>query len=278
MKKKDEPNFYKLDQSHPLPALHEAPVPGAASVQVMRSNLQQTAGSPHDALSNLSPIAPQQQQMIVTPNISPNYGGQGIMGSPNAFMSNSGIGNGQFMGGMGSGAMGMGMSMGGMNQQGNFGMSGRSGMGMGLGMGANGMGPTGPGNGLQNRFSGFNEVDDFDIIPAHHQYGGRGIGNTFMDPQSNLMNPLMGNGGAGYGMNNGYGNAPGRSMKNGPGMMYSGSLESQWQSEYLNGFQGMHPQNEMYGRSLNAGPTDDFSTASSGGAAMSNLNGVGPRL
>ena len=283
MKKKDEPNFYKLDQSHPLPALHEAPVPGAAAVQVMRSNLPQTTGSPQqlDAVASLSPIT-QQQQMIVTPNISPNYGGQGIMGSPNGFMSNPSVGNGQFIGsnmngmnGMGSGGMGMG-GMNSMNQ-GNFGMSGRSGMGMGLGMGPNGMGP-GAGNGLQNRFGGFNDIDEYDIIPAH-QYGGRGVGNNLMDPQSNFMNPLMGNGGAGYGMNgmnNGYGNSSGRNMKNGTGMMHGGSLEMnpQWQSDYLNGFQGMSQQNDMYGRGISAGLTDDFSTASSGGAAMGNLHGV----
>lgn len=282
MKKKDEPNFYKLDQTHPLPALHDAPVPGAAAVQVMRSNLQQTPGLSQqlDAVPSLSPIT-QQQQMIVTPNISPNYGGQGVMGSPNSFMPNSSAGNGQFIGsnmngmsGMGSGGMGMG-GMNSMNQ-GNFNMSGRPGMGMGFGMGQNGMGP-GAGNGLQNRFGGYNDIDDYDIIPAH-QYGGRGVSSSLMDPQSGFMNPLMGNGGTGYGMNgmnNGYGNSTGRNMKNGPGMMHGGALDMnpQWQSEYLNGFQGMSTQNDMYGRGLNA-LADDFSTASSGGAAMGNLHGV----
>jgi hypothetical protein len=285
MKKKDEPNFYKLDQTHPLPAIHEAPIPGQAAVQVMRSRFPQQTGPSSTSLdiaTNLSPIAQQQQQqqMIVTPNISPNHSGQGIIGSSGNFMSNSGVGHGQFigsnlngMGGMGSGGMGMA----GMNpmSQGSLGMGGRSGMGMSLG----GMG-AGASNGAQSRFGGFNDIDEYDIMPMH-SYGGRGLGNNLMEQQGNFMNPIMGNGGSYGGMSNNYGNSS-RNMKNSSTMMQGASLDmnSQWQSDYLQGFSqssmmpSMQQQNDMYGRGFAAGLADDFSTASSGAGPIGQIHGV----
>jgi hypothetical protein len=289
MKKKDEPNFYKLDQSHPLPAIHEAPIPGAAAVQVMRSRIPQSGSSQLDMATNLSPIT-QQQQMIVTPNISPNHSGQGIIGGPSNYMPNQGVGTGHYLGssmnGMGgmNGMNGMGsgnMSMNGINSmnQGNSSMNGRSGVGMGFGMGQNGMGVGAP-NGSQSRFNGYNEIEEYDVIPM--QSYGRGVSNNMVE-QGNFMNPMMGNN-AGYGINS-YGSSSGRNMQNMSGMMQGTSLDmnSQWQSDYFQGFsqssmippmQGMQQQNDMYSRGISSGLGDDFSTASSGIAPMGHLHGV----
>jgi hypothetical protein len=290
MKKKDEPNFYKLDQTHPLPAIHEAPIPGAAAVQVMRSRLPQSGSSQLDITSNLSPIT-QQQQMIVTPNISPNHSGQGIIGGANNYMSSPSVGNGHYlgssmngMGGMnGMGSRDMGMSgMNSMNQI-NSGMNGRSGMGMALGMNQPGMG-VGPSSGTQSRFGGYNEIEEYDVMPIN-SYGRGGVGSNMMEPQGNFMNPMVGNN-AGYGINSyGTGNSAGRSMQNMSGMMQGAStdMNPQWQSDYFQGFsqpsmippmQGMQQQNDMYGRGISSSFADDFSTASSGGAPIGHLHGI----
>jgi hypothetical protein len=286
MKKKDEPNFYKLNQTHPLPALHEAPIPGAAAVQVMCNRIPHSGSPQLDSSSNLSPITQQQQNMmIVTPNVSPQHAGPGIMGGNN-FMPNGGVGNGSFLGSNMAGMGGMNnmgpgnFGMGGMSHvsQGNMGMNGRSGMGIGPVMGQGGMSGMGSGNmsGAQGRFGGFNDIDcfkdDYDLMPLQ-PFMGRGVGNSMGD-QSNFINPMMGSNG-GFGGNNGYSNS-GLSMKNAVGMGQSNSLDlnPQWQSDYYQGYsqQAMMPsmqsmqQHDMYSRSLAL--ADDFSTASSGGGAI----------
>lgn len=121
MKKKDEPNFYKLDQSNPLPAIHDAPIPGAAAtVQAMRTGASQSV-SQHNALhSNLSPMTNQHgNNIVVTPQASPNHAGAEIIGESSSYhMANINVGhmNGTVsnrngigsMNGMGSGNMSMG--------------------------------------------------------------------------------------------------------------------------------------------------------------------------
>jgi len=53
MKKGDEPDFYKMDKESPLPALHEAPIPGAAATtQALRRQTQQQLGHAHPALGH----------------------------------------------------------------------------------------------------------------------------------------------------------------------------------------------------------------------------------
>lgn len=262
MKKKDEPNFYKLNQTHPLPALHEAPIPGGAAVQVMCNRMPQTGSLQTDASSNLSPMAPQQQSMmIVTPNVSPQYSGPGIMGGSNGFM-----------GGMGPGNMGMG----GMNHT--LGMNGRSAMGIGIGQGgmAGGMG------GAQGRFGGFNEIenfkDEYDHLPMQ-SYAGLGVGSSIADQPVNFINPMMG-GNGGYISNNGYSSSS-LGMKNGAGLGNVNSLDlnGQWQSDYYQGYsqQAMMPnmqgmqQQDLYGRSLAF--ADDYSTASSGAGVIGRPRG-----
>jgi hypothetical protein len=269
MKKKDEPNFYKLNQTHPLPALHEAPIPGGAAVQVMCNRMPQTGSTQSDPNSNLSPMAPQQQSMmIVTPNISPQYAGPGIMGGSSGFMSGMGPGN---------------MGMGGMNH--NLGMNGRSGMGIGIGMGQGGMGKLGPGGmvGAQGRFGGFNEMDNFkeeyDLLPMQ-SYAGLGVGSSIADQPSNFMNPMMG-GHGGYINSNGYSNAS-IGMKNSSGLGHASSLDlnAQWQPDYYQGYsqqsmmpnmQSMQQQHDLYSRGLTV--ADDYSAASPGAGVMGGHQG-----
>jgi hypothetical protein len=268
MKKKDEPNFYKLNQTHPLPALHEAPIPGGAAVQVMCNRMPQTGSSLSDTNSSLSPMVPQQQSMMVTPNVSPQYSGPGIMGGSSGFMSGMGPGN---------------MGMGGMNH--NMGMNGRSGMGIGIGMGHGGMGGLGHGGmgGAQGRFGGFNEFDnskeEYDLLPMQ-SYAGLGVGSSIADQQGNFMNPMMG-GNGGYMNSNGYSNSS-LGMKNAPGLAHASSLDlnAQWQSDYYQGYsqqammpnmQSMQQQHDLYNRGLAI--ADDYSTASSGAGAMARQGG-----
>lgn len=175
MKKKDEPDFYKLDQTNPLPQVHEAPVPGAAAtVQAMRNGpitptnvagnggglmSHQGAGGMNTGLSST----------IVTPNISPyhqqNYIGMGPQQHHSNLMGGSGGAsprgsmidgmNGVYMGGSGGGSSSMnnmtfvnsgGMDSGssmmnnGFGPHGNMGMMGSSNSHTGIGNMMGGMG------------------------------------------------------------------------------------------------------------------------------------------
>lgn len=104
MQKKDEPDFYKLDQTNPLPEVHEAPVPGAAAtVQAMRNGPVTTTNP------NMSPLSHNQSgsamgsssSCLVTPNISP-YHSQNIIGGPQHASMINGSPSGGSMNGMNS--------------------------------------------------------------------------------------------------------------------------------------------------------------------------------
>lgn len=193
MKKKDEPNFYKLDQTNPLPAIHEAPIPGAAATnQAMRTGAPRPEspsqnvhnGSMHPHLGSMT----QQHvnSMIVTPHVSPNQMGPSVIGGPNKYQlaspcggnmnsivspmngmsnmnmmgpGNIGIGH---MNEMGSGGMGMGsmnaighgnMGMGSMTMSAG-GMAGMGTNGMSMNMGTGSSSMHGIGSGTMNMYVG----------------------------------------------------------------------------------------------------------------------------
>jgi hypothetical protein len=189
MKKKNEPDFYKLDQVNPLPQIHDAPIPGAAAtVQAMRAGPPPPGSSANGDALPLGVGAPMTQSHmdnplgIVTPNMSPNHGGASIIGgglSDNYATLNHNTGSGMSgmrsnmnsYGNMNSMGNGMGMSsmnslshdnmgMGSMNGMGSMsgmsGLSGGSGMnsmsGMSGGMGNFGMGSTSMG--MNNNYLG----------------------------------------------------------------------------------------------------------------------------
>ena len=222
MKKKDEPDFYKLDSTNPLPEVHEAPVPGAAAtVQAMRAN--SSAMNPPNA--SLTPLSHRQgsaiSSSIVTPNLSPNnpqtiIGGQGYSNVLGGGHGGSNSNNMNYMGSPSSGMNFMNSAMsGGMmpnSSGGGFNPQGGGSMGMMMGgpnyssMGSAMMGGMsdngGTGGGIMSmpnmnnpRFSNHNDMggphhDDFDALPLEHQ------------PFS-MMNQMNGNGIFG---NGGYGN------------------------------------------------------------------------
>lgn len=109
MKKKDEPDFYKLDQSNPLPQVHEAPIPGAAAtVQAMRASGSTLMGGNGLPSSMPHPSSP---QVITPPHLSPNQPGPNLIngGSSSMMGPNDGLGSiGGMMSGMGRSSMGMG--------------------------------------------------------------------------------------------------------------------------------------------------------------------------
>jgi hypothetical protein len=144
MKKKNEPDFYKLDQLNPLPQIHDAPIPGAAAtVQAMRAGPPPPGSSADGDVMPLSAGEPMTQSHmdnplgIVTPNMSPNHGGASIIGSDNYAPHNHNTGSG--MSGMRSSmnsygnmnSMGSGMGMSSMNSMShdNVGMASVNGMG-----------------------------------------------------------------------------------------------------------------------------------------------------
>jgi hypothetical protein len=97
MRKKDEPDFYKLDKSSPLPALEDAPIPGAAATSMaMRQQLQQmpSQGMPQMTISN----NPQSPLNIVTPpHLSPSMmNGNGLNSGGMNYQDNI-SGNGTFL-------------------------------------------------------------------------------------------------------------------------------------------------------------------------------------
>jgi len=230
MKKKDEPDFYKLDQANPLPEVHEAPIPGAAAtVQAMRASGNTT--TPPSAV--LSPMSHQGGSTAVTPDLSPHHannfigghynsnsmmGGHGnssssnnnmnYMGSPGNnmngmnFMNSSMNGSGMMPNG-GFNPQGMGM-MGGVsnnnnNNMGNM-MGGMSNSNMGGGMpmtGRSGGVMNGNASMSNSRFNAYNDMgghqDEFDTMPFM-------VGQH----QSFPMNQMNGNNGGGFG-NGGYG-------------------------------------------------------------------------
>jgi hypothetical protein len=206
MKKKDEPDFYKLDQTHPLPAIHEAPIPGAAAtVQAMRAGAQQPV-SPHSESmhTHLSPMTQQQGNgMVITPHVSPNHSGANIIGGPNNYqMASPTAGNMNSMGStinaMGPGNMGMGnanamapgnMGMGNMTTMASGNMGGMGVMGtngMGMGMGPSGMQAMGPGN--MNMHRGPQGVGGHSF---NARYGNYGDSDSFQDEFDNMQHQQM---------------------------------------------------------------------------------------
>ena len=206
MKKKDEPDFYKLNQTNPLPEVHEAPVPGAAAtVQAMRSgpgtptNCAGNVGGPTTHMSGGGGMISGSSSSIVTPNISP-YHQQNIIGlgphqnhsgmmggnggvSPRGSM-NSGM-NAGYMGGGGNGVNSMnfmnggGMVSGSGMMNGNFGHQGSMGMMGGGPMGnmANmGGGMSGP---MSNNTSGIGSMGSNGGMSNMGPRGGNGGNSRF---------------------------------------------------------------------------------------------------
>lgn len=216
MKKKDEPDFYKLDQSNPLPQIHEAPIPGAAAtVQAMRSS--QNAGSGMHSPYNSSSI-------VTPPHLSPNQPGPNLI--------NGGGQSGLMMGPGGSG-----------------GMNGMNGMGvgsMGMGGGFGNLGPPMPnGRGLNPRFGNYDSRDEYDLQqPLMGRDGG--FGPAMGGPQPPMGGAFDRPSSSGYSnMQGGSSNNMRRGMRQGQGMdsMY-GSNERHPPS----------PQNDFYRSSFDQHP------------------------
>ena len=161
MKKEDEPDFYSMDKSQPLPTLEEAPLPASSMMPQMR---QQGAGA--GGLG--SPAGLMSTPMGVMSGAGMSAGRDPLMGMPSRA---PGMGP---MGGMSpmSPMNGMGMNGMGMSPMNGMGMNGMGGMnpmmgGMGAGMGGmNGI----PGMNSMNAMNGINSLRD-------SQFAGQGMGD-----------------------------------------------------------------------------------------------------
>jgi hypothetical protein len=183
MKKKNEPDFYKLDQINPLPQIHEAPIPGAAAtVQAMRAGPPPPGSSANGDVLPLGVGAPMTQSHmdnplgIVTPNMSPNHGGASIIGggvSDNYAPLNHTTGSG--MSGMRSSMN----SYGNMNSMGMSSMNSMSHDNMGMG-GMNGMSSMSGMNGLSS-MSGMNSMSMNGMSGMSGGMGNLGMGSSSMN-------------------------------------------------------------------------------------------------
>jgi hypothetical protein len=214
MKKKDEPDFYKLDTSNPLPQIHEAPVPGAAATQqAMRAN-----GQIIPAMS--SPMSHHQtSSSVVTPHLSPHHGGPNIMGGHSGDMID-GFGRMDAMGlGMGGGEYNRGRqslppryggysdafsrpeddydSLAGI-RPGSLGCSDNAYFGgrhfSGYGQNAVSLGPRGPPPDMRRLRGGPSLSDPYERSVSHSDYYG---GYPASQNQHHMMPPLYGRGGEG---------------------------------------------------------------------------------
>jgi hypothetical protein len=194
MKKKDEPDFYKLDKTNRLPALQDAPVPGAAAASVVlrQQQQQQQQQQSQQTPSSHVPVVKQHQSPVTTvvtpPSLSPSI------------MNMTGMSHGDMMRSHNN----MGYNMDPVMCH-NDGMMGNMGV-MGLaGMGQNRLNSDlGP---MSSRFSGFNATADaFDLQDEYDfQFGlngGRFMGNG-LGNQSLHTNNDLGFSGLGNGFNNG---------------------------------------------------------------------------
>lgn len=181
MKKKDEPDFYKLDKSNRLPALQDAPIPGAAAASIALRQQQQHSKQNIPSL----PVVIQQHQSPVTtvvtpPSLSPSIMNMSGMNQGNMLRSNSGF-NMDLMAGHNEGMMN------------NMGMMGLTGMGQNRLN--NDVGPMPP------RFNGYNATPDlYDLQDEYDlQFGlngsrmmGNGMMGNGMGTQSLNMNNDLG--------------------------------------------------------------------------------------
>lgn len=190
MKKKDEPDFYALDKSNPLPAVEDAPIPGAAAtVQAMRASQQQQGTPTHMHMSHMDNHSPgQNNSTVVTPSLSPNQAQQIIAGSQHHHMMANGNMNVPNMG-MGAGNMNNlqnGMQGGNMMGQQQHMMMNAQGMGnpglMNAMQGANGMGMQGGrAPAVNSRFNNYEDLpssggshDEYDNAQPQHMMGRNG--------------------------------------------------------------------------------------------------------
>lgn len=233
MKKKDEPDFYKLDQSNPLPQIHEAPIPGAAAtVQAMRAS-----GSALMAGSGMTGMHhPSSPQVITPPHLSPNQPGPNLINGGSSSMM-----------GPSDGMSGLGGMMSGM---------GRASMGTLHGMGDYGM--PGGGRGLAPRYGGgydsygMRPEDEFDLRP---RLGRNDSGSAQYGGQSNYSSS--------YGRGGGQSELRRPSGRGNDSMFDRGSPSSPSDyyggSSYSSQHQMMPPMNSshLYGRGEN-GAQDDY--------------------
>jgi hypothetical protein len=204
MTKKDEPDFYALDKTNPLPALEDAPIPGAtAASRAMQQQKQPSSPSMSTPGSTASIVTPPHSQTNFMGGMTGRmHHGGSMSGGMNAMgggmsggMSgvNSGMGNMSTMNNMGSMSSTGGMNQnrmmnGGMNQMGGMMDAGGSGM-------------------MQSRFNsnfGFDGVmglQDYDNMPAgpmgtvnnmHGSYRQQSMGgsNTGISNQMQMLGPM----------------------------------------------------------------------------------------
>lgn len=242
MRKKDEPDFYKLDKSSVLPALEDAPIPGAAATSLaMRQQQQQqqphSHPMPHITVSSHHQHSPM-TSVVTPPHLSPsvmigngisqssgmNHNGQiGSMGGfmePNSVLRSNSDGmrrsNNDMapMGGMSSNGSMLGLNGGGMGQSldmgSHIGNMGSNGMNQSRMHGGNNVSQiTGP---LPPRFNGYNPPadsfdpqDEFDLQPSlSGGLGSRnGLSGLGMGQLNNLNNMNCGGiSNSGMGYNN----------------------------------------------------------------------------
>jgi hypothetical protein len=197
MKKKDEPDFYALDKTSPLPQIEDAPIPGAAAtIQAMNQNrpAQHLSPLPHSSPMHVGGPQGPSNSSLVTPHVSPNHH-QAFIDAPHSSHimppSNRMMGHVDHMGNAGSMMHGGGM-------MGSPGMMNMGNMNMGMGMMGGGQ-MNGISRGFNPRFQSFDDgygPDEYDMPPivARHQSGMGQMGQFHPQIMSGSMNNPM-NGG-----------------------------------------------------------------------------------
>jgi hypothetical protein len=218
MRKKDEPDFYKLDKTSTLPALEDAPIPGAIATSLaLRQQQQQMPPQtlPHLTVSTNHHNSPM-TSIVTPPHLSPSLLNANGMGPTGLSHSGGMNGVGNFIEpslsmNRNDGISGQSGGMGGPN--GLMGMMQSGGMGLG-GMGSADLMNQGRIHGglshnagpLPPRFNGYNPPadsydpqDEYDLQPGISG-GGLGGGRGLSGHSMNLNNLNMNGGGfGGYG-------------------------------------------------------------------------------
>jgi hypothetical protein len=186
MKKKDEPDFYKLDKTNRLPSLQDAPIPGAAAASLALRQQQQSL----PVTSNASVVTRQSPTttIVTPPSMSPSVmNNMSVMNHSNLVRSNNNAFNIDPLVGQSEGVVS------------NMGVMGLTGMGQSRLN--NDLGPMPP------RFNGYNaNIDAFDLHDEYDlQFGlnsSRLLGAS-MGNQSLNMNSELGFSGLGSAFNGG---------------------------------------------------------------------------
>lgn len=178
MKKDDEPDFYAMDKSHPLPTLEEAPLPTTAMMPAMRQ--QQALGAASPGMLTPSNIVPPMgttsgMGMSAYKDFEPRDSLIGMMGQSRACTTGSGMG----MSGMnGMSSMGSLNGMGGMSSMGS--LNGMGSMGAMSGLGSINHTMAGSMNGM----NGMGSMNGMNSMNGLHGFGGMNAINSNMGMSS----------------------------------------------------------------------------------------------